>query len=273
MIRCRAGKSGQRADAVFAAFLMMTCSLDAARELSTDRPDSTESPFTVDAGRLQLEVSAVGYVRDRHTPDRSGTDAETWNFAPFNLRLGLTSRWELQVVGDAYLRQKIVDRTSGRHIRRRGFGDLALRLKYNAWGNDGGTTAFGLMPFVRFPTASDDLGSGSHEGGIVLPFAMEMGSGMSLGAMTVFEIVRNAADTGHEVVWTNTIVLGRELRGNLGGFVELALETGTGKASASFNTGLTYSIGNDLQLDAGVNLGLTRAAPDLGLFAGFARRF
>jgi hypothetical protein len=37
----------------------------ALRELTTDRPDATESPFTIDAGRLQLELEAVSYTRDR----------------------------------------------------------------------------------------------------------------------------------------------------------------------------------------------------------------
>jgi hypothetical protein len=33
------------------------------RGLSTDRPDVTESPYTVPAGRLQLEASFVEYAR------------------------------------------------------------------------------------------------------------------------------------------------------------------------------------------------------------------
>ena len=34
------------------------------RELSADRPDVTESPYTVDAGHVQLEMSFVDYVYD-----------------------------------------------------------------------------------------------------------------------------------------------------------------------------------------------------------------
>jgi hypothetical protein len=35
------------------------------RDLTTDRPDVTESPFTVDAGRIQAETNLFGYARSR----------------------------------------------------------------------------------------------------------------------------------------------------------------------------------------------------------------
>ena len=34
------------------------------REFNTDRPDVTESPFTVDAGHWQLELSFVEYTHN-----------------------------------------------------------------------------------------------------------------------------------------------------------------------------------------------------------------
>jgi hypothetical protein len=33
------------------------------RDMTTDRPDTTESPFTVDAGRLQVETNLLGFSR------------------------------------------------------------------------------------------------------------------------------------------------------------------------------------------------------------------
>jgi len=39
------------------------------REMSTDPPDQTESPYTVDAGLFQVEIDLVSAVFDR---DRSG---------------------------------------------------------------------------------------------------------------------------------------------------------------------------------------------------------
>ncbi len=258
-----------------AVVLMMSCPLVTAhgRELSTDRPDATESPFTLDSGRLQLEASAASYLRDRHTPERDGAEVEIWNLAPINLRLGLTPRWELQVVVDGHLDVKLENRELGVRLRRRGWGDLTLRAKHNLWGNDGGRTAFAVMPYIKLPTASNDLGNDSVEGGALLPFGMDLNADVSLGAMTGVGVVRNAADDGYEAIWINTIALGRGLTERLGGFIELTLEVGAGKPAVGFNTGLTYTLGHNAQLDAGLNLGITRAAPDLGVFAGVSRRF
>src|SRR5262245_47990676 len=66
------------------------------RDMTTDRPDTTESPFTVDAGRVQIETNAFGYARSR--PDEEGVVADTYEYAVTNIRIGLTSLTELDIV-------------------------------------------------------------------------------------------------------------------------------------------------------------------------------
>jgi hypothetical protein len=39
--------------------------------MSTDRPDKTETAYTMDAGHFQMEMDLVTYGRDRHTTDES----------------------------------------------------------------------------------------------------------------------------------------------------------------------------------------------------------
>jgi hypothetical protein len=56
------------------------------REMSTDRPDTTESPYSVDAGHFQLEMSFLNYTHDRYNPDRANTKIDTWNVTPLILR-------------------------------------------------------------------------------------------------------------------------------------------------------------------------------------------
>ncbi len=48
-----------------------------ARALNTDRPDKTESPFTVPAGRVQLEFDLVNYTRDVTGTGSQRTRCET----------------------------------------------------------------------------------------------------------------------------------------------------------------------------------------------------
>lgn len=242
------------------------------REMATDRPDTTESPTTVDAGHVQLEMSFVAYGRDRHNPERDGVDVEAWDVAPLNVRIGITHDTELQVMLDGYLRAEARLPAAGQRERVSGFGDLTLRLKRNLLGNDGGDTAWALMPFVKIPTNSGGVGNDSVEGGVILPVNFTL-AGTGLAAMAEVDVVRNAADDGYTLALVGTLAYGFDLTDRLGAFVELASFSGEGRHALAFDCGLTFAVHADLQLDCGVNLGLTRAAPDLVAFLGVSRRF
>ena len=75
------------------------------RELSTDRPDKTESPYTVPAGRIQIEMDLANYTRDR----RDGQRIETIGFAPFNVKLGIDRDTDVQLVVAPYIRRTLRD--------------------------------------------------------------------------------------------------------------------------------------------------------------------
>src|SRR5690348_9134398 len=77
---------------VLAVACLAPAELDGAgRELTTDRPDATESPYTVAARRVQVEADAASFARDT----AAGQRTETWEAGAFNVRLGLTARTEL----------------------------------------------------------------------------------------------------------------------------------------------------------------------------------
>jgi len=112
------------------------------REMSTDRPDQTESPHTVDAGHFQVEMDLVNATFDR---DRSGggdVRTEVWEIAPLNLKLGLLNHVDIQFVLDTHVHSRVEDRVAGTVDKTSGFGDLQTRLKINLWGNDGYDTEF-----------------------------------------------------------------------------------------------------------------------------------
>ncbi len=233
------------------------------REMSTDRPDVTESAYTVDAGHVQIEFDLARFTRDHHTPERDG-GSDSWSFAEANIKLGLTNRMDLQLVVPTYNRVR-----GGAE----GFGDLTLRLKVNMWGNDGGTTALALMPFVKIPTAADGLGNDEVEGGLIIPFAAELPAGWGFGAMAEIDIVASEGG-GHHPELVTSFTFSHDIAGDLGGYLEFVsvLSEKTDWA-ASFNCGLTYGLTEDIQLDGGVNIGLTRAAEDLSPFIGLSVRF
>ncbi len=243
---------------------------DLMRPLSTDRPDATESAYTVDAGHFQVEADVLAYLRDVARDD--GAHIEGWSFAVTNLKVGLTNRIDVQLVVETYRSEET--EVAGSESTVDGFGDLVLRGKFNLWGNDEGETAFALLPFVKFPTAEEGLGNDHVEGGIALPFAADLPHGFGFGAQLVVEALRNDADTGYDAGLGASATVNHALVGPLSGFAEIAA---SGPADApwevTFDTGLTYGIGEDGQLDVGVFVGLNRAAPDLVLFAGISWRF
>jgi hypothetical protein len=241
------------------------------RELNTDRPDQTESPYTVDAGHVQMEMDLVKFTYDHHSPD--GVHTEIWNIAPLNLKIGLCNRVDLQVIFDNYF--NVRTHAGGATDRASGFGDLTTRLKVNLWGNDGGSTAFGLMPFVKLPLDASNLRNGRTEGGVILPLAISLPGGWGLGLMTEVDFVSDDQG-GYDSEWVNSVTLSRDLIGKLGGYVEFFSVVGNAPGfdwQGQVDIGLTYGLTDNVQFDVGCNFGVTKSAPDYEPFAGFSIRF
>lgn len=246
------------------------------RELNTDRPDKTESPYTVDAGHFQLELDLVSYTHDRDQSSGGDTRTDAFAVMPLNLKAGLLPNVDLQVILETYHHVRIHDRAANTVDRHAGFGDVTTRLKVNLWGNDGGRTAFALMPFVKFPSNQDGLGNSSVEGGLILPLAVELPHGFSLGLMTEVDCLRNDAGPGQHASFVNSITLSHDLLGPLGGYVEFFSEVSTERNTPWVGTvdlGLTWGLTANLQLDAGINVGVTKSADDLNPFIGLSVRF
>jgi hypothetical protein len=242
------------------------------REMSTDRPDKTESPYTVDAGHFQTEMDLVTYARDRYTTD--GTDSDSLSVAVANLKVGLTNWADAQLVIESYSWVRVEDR-SGAVARHRGFGDLTFRLKANLWSNDEGATAFAVMPFVKLPTNEDALGNDAVEGGLILPLSAELPYGWGLGTMMEFDFNEDEDGDGHHPEFVDTVTLGHDIVGDLGGYVEffsLASAERDSHWQATVDVGLTYALSEDVRLDGGVNVGVTRAAEDVNPFLGLSFR-
>jgi hypothetical protein len=230
------------------------------REMSTDRPDTTESPISVDAGHVQAEVEALGLARD------SGSSA--FVVGVMNLKLGLTSRSDLQVVVEPF------HHAEGRN----GVGDLTIRNKWNLWGNEGGATAFALMPFITLPTASNGFGAGHVEGGLIAPFGFEGPAGFEFATMLEFDAVHRVDLDGSEGYGADLVVTGtagHTLYEDLGGFFELTsgFPLDAGDPVFGANSGLTLGLSDDLVVDGGARLGLNDAAEDVSFFLGGSVRY
>ncbi len=248
------------------------------RELTPDRPDKTESPYTVDAGHFQLEMDLVSYTHDAERAGGVARRVEAWAIAPLNLKAGLCNQADLQVIVETWNEVETKARGPGLTLQRHshGFGNVTTRMKYNFWGNDGGPTAFGMIPFAKWPTSQDRLGNGNVEGGIVFPLAVELPRGFGMGLMTEFTCNRDDLGNGSHPEFVNSITFSHDLVGRLGGYVEFFSATSSEPDSDWVGTvdfGLTYGLTENLQLDTGVNVGVTKSADDLNLFFGLSCRY
>jgi hypothetical protein len=247
------------------------------RPMTPDRPDKTESAFTVDAGHFQLESDLLNYSHDRDKSMGGDVTSEACALASLNLKLGLLNNLDLQLLLDTYNHTREHDRLTGVVDKRSGFGDVTTRLKVNLWGNDGGPTAMAMMPFVKFPSNQDGLGNNAVEGGVIFPLAVQLPAGWGMGLMTEIDFLRNDPnDGGYHSSFINSVTFGHNIWGSLGGYVEFYSEVSTEHDSRWIGTvdlGLTYALTKDLQLDAGVNIGVTDSANDLNPFLGLTWRY
>jgi hypothetical protein len=245
---------------------------DLLRELNTDRPDKTESPYTVDSGYFQVEMDIINYTLDRSSKIRKATT----QIAPINFKVGLTNDSDLQFIYNSYTEVREHSRATGEKKNSSGNGDLVGRLKYNFWGNDGGKSAFGVMPFVKFPVQSNSFGDDSYEGGLILPFAFALSQRMDLGAMSEVDILRDEDNRGNHAGFINSVTVGYNTAQAVRAYCEFFTFVSEGQSSdwqGSADFGVTYALTKDIQLDTGINVGVTSSADDLNPFVGASWRF
>jgi hypothetical protein len=246
------------------------------RDMSTDRPDQTESPITVDAGHLQLEMDLAVWTYDRHKPNNDKLVSSTLSVVPFNLRLGLTNDVELGVIYEPYINNRDYDRDTGVVDHQDGTGDTTLRLKWNLMGNDSGGFSLALFPFIKLPTNNIEGENHNVEGGLIIPFQFDLPWDFHVGAMTEFDAIRDDDRNQYHAEFVNTVAVHHLLIGKLDGYVEFASTVsskGAGDWIGQADTGLLYPITDDIQVDCGANIGVTTSAPDLQLFTGLSIRF
>ena len=246
------------------------------REFDTDRPDKTNSPHTLDAGHLQLEMDMFALTHDRNTPARDWVRNDNWTFANANLRIGLTNSVDLQLLIPFFQVNRDKDVSTGVAMRQQGIGDLTVALKMNFWGNDGGKTSGGLELFVKTPTANHNLGNGKVEGGALVLLGAQLPGDFEFGLNTGIAITANDSGIGHHAEVINSVSVSHKLFGPLSAYGEFWSSVPVqahAPAIATVDAGLLLMIGKNVQLDAGVNLGVTRAAPDVQTFFGMTVRF
>jgi hypothetical protein len=77
-------------------------------------------------------------------------------------------------------------------------------------------------------------------------------------------------------VWINTATLGHQIVKNLDGYIEIFTAVDPDRSSSAeitLDVGLTYAVNENVQLDGGVNIGITREPEDWNPFIGLSIRY
>lgn len=238
------------------------------RDFNTDRPARGNSPITVDAGRFQYETDLLNYTHS----NVGGASRAYQAFDPV-LKIGLTNRIDLELQFNGY---NWIDQSSdGQTTHAEGVGDLLLRAKINLFGNEGGPAA-ALIPYVKFPTAHQPIGNNTVDGGLILPISYPLPYDFTLVVEPEVDVIRNANNGGHHFNFTQLLNIGHPVGTQLTVYGEIYSALGTDKYTPPVYTAdaaIAWVVKDDLQLDAGVNVGLNRCAPNLQLYAGISQRF
>ncbi len=134
-----------------------------------------------------------------------------------------------------------------------------------------------LLPFVKIPTNTSEIGNTSVEGGLIVPLTVHLPAGFEVAMETEIDDNRNSDNDGRHAEWVNSISLGHDLiPERLSGYIEFWSDLSGERHQSwmgTFDTGLQYTLTKNILLDIGVNLGLTRNAPDVEVFTGISLRF
>jgi hypothetical protein len=245
------------------------------REFDPDRPDVTDSPFTVDAGHIQFETGLFSYALSR--PDQQGVVTEEFDISDTNIRLGITNYAEIDLdvppLDIAHTRFPF----SRSDEWNSGPGPLELQAKFNFFGNDSfgkpGSTALGFIPRLDIPTV---IGGDHVEGGVAVPFAIQLSEKAELEMMTEYDFIHNDIGSAYHVEYLNSGSLSYNWTEKLSTFFEVATLFGTQDplgGIVTLDAGVIYKFGHDWAFDVGCNFGVTHASDPVDATVGMSKRF
>jgi len=157
---------------------------------------------------------------------------------------------------------------AGNH--QRAANDTSLGVKYRVI--DGSAFAMSLLGEVSLPTGSLALSSKGYDPALGLLWSLALDDKDSLSGTVQTASLSSDAGRGEET--SIAVDIGRAFDAHWGGFIELYSVRDAGAPVANtFDGGITYLAGDNLQLDINAGVGLNAGADDRFVGAGVAWRF
>jgi hypothetical protein len=244
------------------------------RSFAPDRPPKADSAYTVDAGHFQYETDLLNYSQTNF----GGVTTKLYQAFDPVLKLGLTNWADFELQFNGYQNLAATDNATDAVVAKgSGFGDVFVKSKINLFGNDAGSAALAVIPYVKIPSDNLNISNGAVEGGLIAPLQLQLPQDFGLTLMSEVDALKNADDSGRHANFVDLINLNHAVPGikNLSAAIEFFSSVGTDAntpAIYTLDTALIYLLTPNVQLDGGVDFGLNRAAPNLQAFIGLSQR-
>ncbi len=223
---------------------------DSLRELATDRPDVTESAYTVDAGHFQFETDL--FKSEQSKIDGVKEIDNYYNVA--NCKIGLTNTLDLQLVISTFSTEKNI--SGGNILKQSGFGGLTIRAKQNLWGDDRGKTALCNFTFYRCSYRSI---SKDHRWHCFSPGNFSFHS-WEMGVQFETDLAALPNADSYHFNYLASATASHSLFKSLDFFSEIVLTRNNdiGFYEYFLNGGLIYSVSKNMNVDSGVYYGMKK---------------
>lgn len=245
-------------------------------EITTDRPDQTESSSVLPPGYVQIET---GWTHTEE--DEDGEDYESDALPETLLRYGFNERLELRFGHSGQVWEEVDYSNGSPSGDQEGWQDCEVGLKYQLWyeQQECFIPEAALLTHLSLPTGADEFSSHrvdpsfrflfSHTISDTLSFSYNLGA-----AWETQESDEGSRDTLS--VFQYTVSLGKGITDRLGMFVELFGDipmSAEGTPENWIDGGITYLIADNFQIDFSMGYGLSESADDLFFGAGVSYRW
>src|ERR1700738_2526462 len=223
-------------------------------EISTDRPDVTNSSLVVPAGSLQIENGINSNARD------GGRFVDGTNT---RLRAGIANCLEVLVDVPTYF-------ANVRGPEGSGFSDVAPALKWQISPIPGKVDLSAVFG-VALPTGSAGIAGRGAQPYLQFPWSWELRGGWGLSGMLT-EFIRPSDRT--RLITEATFVIEKKVTERASLFVEYVGDyPENGSPSQLVNSGGVYRLSPNQQVDFHIALGLNHHAPSYIVGIGYSVRF
>jgi hypothetical protein len=183
------------------------------------------------------------------------------------IRIGLLPRLEMRLGGDGFLSE------NAGGVRTSGYSDCELSTKVQLLDQHEAGTDLAVIALVSLPTGASGFSSGGIDPTLKIAWGRDMPAGFDVSGNVNFMSVTD--DLGRFTQRAISVSVGHDLIAGFTGFIETysftPMERGE-RSGVTLDWGLTHLIGRDVQFDVEAGRGLTAAAPDWFVGAGFALR-